>query len=172
MRGYPRGFRTWLFAGAGVCLASGLALIPSLLEFRLELEVPWSVGSLRVAIAASHSLAASGLLLLVGALWTSHMRTGWREQRLRFSGALVLAILVVLILSATGLLYFGSQLGSVTSSVVHAVAGLAASLLLGWHAWHGAVLRRRRCLGHEAAPTPLRNTCPGSSPGSVAPHRY
>jgi cytochrome b subunit of formate dehydrogenase len=93
----------------------------------------------RLYLIAAHGLAAMVFLLALGATFTLHVREGWRRRLNRASGTVVLAIAGVLILSAFGLYYIGSEALRDWASDLHIAVGLALPVLLAVH----VVLGRR-----------------------------
>jgi hypothetical protein len=78
-------------------------------------------------------------LLLLGALVALHIRIGWRLENNRLSGSVMLAVNAVLVVTAFGLYYAGSETLRLWISDIHVAAGLALPTLLALH----AVLGRR-----------------------------
>jgi hypothetical protein len=72
-------------------------------------------------------------LVLLGALYPLHMRLGWRANRNRVSGSLMVTINGLLILTAFGLYYFGSDVLRAWTGYVHIAVGLALPALAGVH---------------------------------------
>jgi hypothetical protein len=72
-------------------------------------------------------------LVLLGALYPLHMRLGWRANRNRVSGSLMVTINGLLILTAFGLYYFGSDVLRAWTGYVHIAVGLALPSLDGVH---------------------------------------
>jgi hypothetical protein len=139
---YPRWFFSLLISVLLALLSSGLLLIPSMMEMRLDLAAPFAVdGGLRVGSAALHTTAAFLTMILVGALSIVHMRMGWRRHLNRISGLALLLFLAVLLLSAVGMFYFGDEAFSRVSSIVHTLAGFALTVLFLWHLEHGRRIR-------------------------------
>lgn len=134
MNAYPPGFKTILHTVLSALFLSGLLLMPGALEMRMEWDVPWSLdrGS-RVWTAAGHAASYFATLLLLGALWTIHMRTGWRRAENTLSGNLMLASFGLLVLSGLGLYYAGDEAFGRIALYGHLLAGLALPLLLGAH---------------------------------------
>ncbi|MDX1802902.1 MAG: hypothetical protein R3292_02400 [Alcanivorax sp.] len=145
MRGYPRHFSGLLYTCLLLIVVTGLALLPTFLDMRLQMDVPWRPDfSQRTGIALLHT--GGGLLLawLLGALWSVHMRAGWRRGKNRISGVLLMTVLVVLMLSCLGIFYAGDEALSIGSSLVHVVAGLLLPLLAMGHWLLGRRLRHER----------------------------
>lgn len=138
MSGYPKGFYGFLTVAGLVLFVTGLLLVPTLLEMRLEWSVPWRLATdQRTLAAAAHLVAAFTVVAIAGSLWTLHMQRGWRMKRNRVSGSLLVAVLAVLGLTGAGIYYFGDETLSKWSSLSHAILGLAIGLVVWWHVTHG-----------------------------------
>ena len=89
------------------------------------------------AIAANllmiHGGAAMAALVLLGALYPMHMRLGWRSNRNRVSGSVMVTINGLLIVTAFGLYYSGSDVLRAWTGYIHIAAGLALPMLFGMH---------------------------------------
>ena len=150
MAGYPRGFYGFMIAVFMALVASGLMLLPSMLQMRLDWESPLHVGGdLRLASAALHCVAAFLAMGLLGALSTVHMRAGWHRRRNRVSGVSLLVLLLVLMLTAVGVYYFGDENLSRWSSLIHTVVGLLLVAVVLWHGVIGHRLYNRRVQRHR-----------------------
>jgi hypothetical protein len=88
-----------------------------------------------------HGGAAMAALLLLGALYPLHARRAWRAHRNRLSGSGMVTINAVLILTAFGLYYLGSETVRPWTSGVHIGFGL---LLPAWLLGHVLLGRRSR----------------------------
>ncbi|WP_317932110.1 hypothetical protein [Halioxenophilus sp. WMMB6] len=132
--GYSPWFIPVLVVATVVVVASGVGLLPSMLEFKFYLEPPLTISmQSRVAVAATHCGAGIGLFFLVGALWQAHMRSGWRRKKQRWSGVILLVCFALLGLSALGLYYFGAELSQQLASVLHMAAAVVFAGLMLWH---------------------------------------
>ena len=100
-------------------------------------------GGSRYYLIATHGLSAMGFLVALGATFTLHVREGWRRRLNRGSGAVVLTVAGVLILTAFGLYYFGSDALRSWTSGLHIIIGLALPLLLAVHVVLGRRARKR-----------------------------
>jgi hypothetical protein len=100
-------------------------------------------GELWQRVSASMLMVHGGLamitLLLLGALFPLHVRLGWRSRRNRLTGPAMLTFNAVLIATAFGLYYSGSDTVRPWMSDIHLVLGFALPLLFVLH-----VLRGRR----------------------------
>lgn len=86
-----------------------------------------------------HGGAAMLFLLLLGALIALHVRIGWRLGNNRVSGTVMLTLNAVLVVTAFGLYYAGSETLRPWISDIHIAVGLGFPALLALH----AVLGRR-----------------------------
>jgi len=80
-----------------------------------------------------HGGAAMATLLLLGALWPLHVRRTWRSGRNRLTGPVMVGLNAVLIVTAFGLYYTGSDLLRPWISDIHTIAGFALPALLLLH---------------------------------------
>ncbi|WP_226646776.1 hypothetical protein [Microbulbifer variabilis] len=143
LSGYPRWFYSALIAASVGLLASGILLIPTMMDLRLDMEPPVQIpGDLRLTGAAIHCLIAFITIGMVGALATVHMRSGWRRKLNRVSGILLLLLFSFLLLSGTGIYYFGDPELSQLSSLTHTIAGAIIAVLFTWHLAMGLRIRR------------------------------
>jgi thiamine biosynthesis lipoprotein len=95
------------------------------------------------AIAANllmvHGGAAMVALLFLGALFPLHMRRGWRARKNRISGSIMATINALLIVTAFGLYYSGSEVLRAWTGDLHIAVGFALPVLILVH----VVLGRR-----------------------------
>lgn len=135
MHGYPSGFPRVLAVTFTLLAVTGLALVPGVLVVRLAWEnVPWhAAGDLRTAITGAHVFLGYAWILLLGALWSRHMRNGWRVRHRRPGGALQGVAALVLVLSALVVLYAGEDATALYGSLVHLAAALLATLAVVQH---------------------------------------
>jgi hypothetical protein len=141
---YPRGFFPLLIVVMVLLLVSGVLLVPAMLEMRLMWESPVQLGAdVRLASAALHTTVAFVAMLLLGALSSVHMRVGWKRHLNRISGIGLLLMYATLMLTATGMFYFGDEDFSRWSSIAHTVIGLVVTLLFCWHLEKGRRIRLR-----------------------------
>jgi cation transport ATPase len=95
-----------------------------------------------------HGAAAMAMLVLLGALLPLHVRVGWRRRRNRASGAVMLVSNAILVVTAFGLYYTGSETLRQWTSDLHLAIGLGLPVLLAGHIvlgrrTRGAVARER-----------------------------
>lgn len=142
MTHYPRHFLPALLLTLASVTASGLLLAPTTLALRADWDLSWRLaGGDRTGVAALHAAAAFAATAFVGALWTTHMRSGWRRRRQRITGALLAGSAAGLVLSATGVYYLGDERAAAIAAFVHLALGL---LVIGVFAVHALGRRRRR----------------------------
>lgn len=156
MKGYPPWFLRVLLATLLLVLASGLLLTPTTLVMRFDMDLAWRLpGAARIVAAAAHAIGGFAAMLLLGALWSVHMRAGWRRQRHRASGTLVGALLVLLALSAVGVYYLGEEQAGALAAAVHVGIGLLLVLPFGWHWMAGrrSLRARQTAQLHSINPT-------------------
>jgi len=144
MKGYPRRFVPCLVAASAVLAVSGLLLVPTMLDLRFDLDVGWRLpGEQRLWVAAAHTAAALLLCGFAGALWSIHMRAGWRGRRHLRSGIATASLLAGTALTALGILYLGNEAWLLPASAAHMLLGVF-SLVGGASHWLVAVVERRR----------------------------
>ena len=80
-----------------------------------------------------HGGTAMAALLLLGALFPLHMQRSWRARKNRISGLTMITFNAILIVTAFGLYYLGSEMLRPWISDVHIAVGLALPLLLFVH---------------------------------------
>lgn len=143
LKGYPAWFFPLLLVVMFVLLGTGVVLIPTMLEMRLDLDSPVSIGrDLRLLSAASHTTMGFLVLALIGAVLAIHVRIGWRVKLNRISGVGLLALFAIMLLTGLGMFYVGGLTLSRACSIVHLGAGILSAFLLGWHIFKGLRMRR------------------------------
>lgn len=145
MNGYPPGFSRLIYIVLTALFLSGLALTPNALDMRLALDPGmWLFdGDTRGRVAAAHAASVFLTLMLIGALWTVHMRAGWVRRENVVAGVLLLVAFGLLAISGL-MLYYADELAGQIALGLHLMAGLS---LPTWLAAHliGAMSARRRC---------------------------
>ncbi|HKW95934.1 MAG TPA: hypothetical protein VJX92_28860 [Methylomirabilota bacterium] len=94
-----------------------------------------------------HGGAAMVMLVLLGALLPLHVRIAWRRRRNLASGLVMAGANAVLVVTAFGLYYTGSETLRHWTSELHVVVGLALPLLVAGHVVLGH--RSRRAAARE-----------------------
>jgi hypothetical protein len=147
-------FRFALYAAFGLLFATGIIwLVADQLK-----EGPGS--DLWQQTAANALMVHGGMtmvtLMFLGALVPSHIQRAWRAKKNRTTGLISLTVYGLLILTAFGLYYLGSEAVRPWLSFVHVTVGLAVPALLAAH-----VLVGRGILYSPAtSATPLRRMPP------------
>ncbi|WP_426101144.1 hypothetical protein [Massilia sp. TSP1-1-2] len=140
MKGYPGWFVTALLGALLLVFASGCLLAPTTLVMRFDTDIAWRLpGTGRVLVAAAHAGAGFLVMMLLGSLWTVHMRGNWRRARQRISGSVLGAAMLILAVTAVGVYYLGDDTLGNAAALLHLGTGLALCVPFGWH-W---VLARR-----------------------------
>src|SRR5262252_6129142 len=80
-----------------------------------------------------HGGAAMAMLMVLGALMPVHIRRGWRARKNRLSGGAMVTLNGLLIATAFGLYYSGSDLMRPWISDAHIAAGFALAALIVIH---------------------------------------
>ena len=80
-----------------------------------------------------HGGCAMVTLLLLGELIPMHARRAWRTRKNRVSGSVVVTLNALLIVTAFGLYYLGSETVRPWTSWIHIAAGFSLSLLIPVH---------------------------------------
>ena len=80
-----------------------------------------------------HGGAAMAMLMVLGALIPVHVRRGWRARKNRVSGGAMVTLNGLLIATAFGLYYSGSELMRPWISDAHIAAGFALAALIVIH---------------------------------------
>lgn len=141
-QGYPSWFAPVLMGVMACVFASGLAMWPLLLTFQWELDLPWTPSGLsRALITAIHVLAGTLLIFFIGAVWLVHARAGWLRQARHISGAGLMGLIALLLLSAPLILYVSYEPAMPWIATSHAVVGLLLPAFLLGH----LINRRRGC---------------------------
>jgi hypothetical protein len=133
MRGYPKWFYRFLIWSFTFLTVTGFLLIPNALEMRLDWDVSWHLpGAVRLTIVALHATVAFLVASQLGALWSVHMRIGWRHHKNLKTGLGLVAILLGLVFTGLGIYYAGED-WSVPASATHIIIGIFIPIVLVWH---------------------------------------
>ena len=126
-----RRFRFALYGAFALLVVTGAVwLIADQLKDSPEAELWQRVSASTLMV---HGGVAMVTLLLIGALFPLHVRLGWRSRRNRLTGPAMLTFNAVLIVTAFGLYYSGSDTVRPWMSDVHIVLGFALPLLFVLH---------------------------------------
>ncbi len=135
----PRLHERAIYSGFGILVVTGLAWL-WVHDVRQPLPGP-QVNPVESWLMRVHGIAAYVFLVLAGALLPVHVRMGWRGRRNHRSGAVVGAMLLLLGFSGLVLYYESGELARTIADRAHWPAGIAATLVLGWHALRGRSAR-------------------------------
>ncbi len=135
-QGYPRAFAASLLIVLLGLFISGALLVPVLLTYRWEMDIPWVPrGSWRVGITAVHGLFGYVLVSLAGAVWLVHARAGLLRRMRHRSGVFLIGTIAVLLVSVPFLLYLSNERALTTAATVHAVVGGMLLIVFLAHFW-------------------------------------
>src|SRR5260370_1691908 len=112
-----------------------------------------------------HGGAAMIALLLLGGLVPLHLLPCWRQEKNRVAGIAMATVTTLLIITAFGLYYIGSDTLRAWTSDVHIILGLVFPALLTAHVAVG----RHRCASHNR---PQRLVEPCRAAEDLAPADY
>ncbi|NHZ63056.1 hypothetical protein [Massilia genomosp. 1] len=147
MKGYPAWFVRALLGALLLLFVSGCLMAPTTLLMRFEMELAWRLpGAGRVVTAAMHATGGFVVLMMLGALWSVHMRAGWRKRRQRGSGATLGIMLVLLAASAVAIYYAGDDALGSGAALVHLAMGAALLPTFGWHWVHARRASRKAAI--------------------------
>lgn len=138
MKGYPHWFLRCVLLVLAVLLITGVLMMPNTLMMRAELDVDWRLpNAARLWTSAVHAGVGFVMLLLVGAIWGIHMRSGWRRHKHRRSGMSLALFFVVLAVTAVAIYYLGESASANWAAYTHLALGLLINVLFAWHWWRG-----------------------------------
>lgn len=153
MKGYPKWFSPLFVCSiVGILSLSGILLMPSILNLRLDWRVPWRLsGDSRILITSMHALFSLLTLVMLGALSSIHVRNGWNKRERRLSGVAVVVSLALLALTGLGIYYLGSDTLSLVNGLSHSVIGVAFISIFGWHisAYAGKFINSKKTNGRS-----------------------
>ena len=98
--------------------------------------------SVAVNLLMLHGGAAMIALLLFGAMFPIHVQQSWQRGKNRIMGLILLAVGAILIATAFGLYYSGSDIVRPWVSWIHLMLGLALPVLLLFHIVSGRRVNR------------------------------
>jgi hypothetical protein len=125
------GFRFAIYATFWTLFATGAAwLVADALKDAANGEL-WQEAA--ACLLMVHGGAAMLALMLLGALAPLHVAPGWRKGRNRTAGAAMVAFNAVLVVTALGLYYIGSDLLRPWISDLHIAIGLGLPVLFLVH---------------------------------------
>jgi cytochrome b561 len=141
------GLRFWIYAIFATLAATGvIRLIADVLK-NAEDEV-WQ--TIAADMLMLHGMTAMIALVLIGIMIPLHIQRSWRAGKNRVSGAVMIGANAVLVATAWGLYYAGSDLLRTFAADVHIAVGLALPALATAHVVLGRQSRARRPVEHSA----------------------
>ena len=157
-----RRFRWCLYAAVVILFVTGASWLAADQLKELPNGEFWQAATANLLML--HGGAAMITLLLLGGLFPSHIARAWRGRLNRVSGSVMVFSNAVLIVTAFGLYYLGSETTRPLISDLHIVVGLALPFLLALHIWLGrAPYAERTCTSvGRNCPTELALGSPGN----------
>lgn len=138
MKGYPHWFLRSVLLALVILIISGALMVPTTLIMRAEFDLDWRLPNVaRLWTSAVHAGFGFVMMLLVGAIWSIHMRSGWRRHKHRSSGVSLAVVFLMLALTAVAIYYLGESVIANWAAYLHLVAGVLVMALFGWHWWCG-----------------------------------
>jgi hypothetical protein len=125
------GFRRGLYAVLTVMFVTGVAWWVADWQKAMTDSDGWQ--AIAAWLLMVHGAGAMATLLLLGALLPLHVYRAWRAKRNRASGAIMVTLNSVLITTAFGLYYSGSEAIRPWMSDIHITAGLCLPVLFLVH---------------------------------------
>lgn len=135
-------FRYSLYAAFAALTVTGAGWL--LADWRKDIGGDEIWQSIAANMLMVHGGAAMLTLLLVGALIPVHLLRSWRSRRNRVSGSVMAAFNGLLIVTAFGLYYLGSEAVRPWMSWIHLGAGFSIALMFPLHVWLGRRESRQR----------------------------
>lgn len=99
--------------------------------------------SLKPLLLRVHGAAAMVSLLMLGVLIPTHMNRGWKKDRNRWMGIVIVTLSLLMIVSGYGLYYCGDDNLRAWISGFHSMTGSLLPLVLFWHIISGRKSKKR-----------------------------
>jgi hypothetical protein len=128
-------FRFAIYAAFGVLFLTGAGWLVADWQKDISTDDIWQQSVAYLLMV--HGGAAMVTLLLLGALIPVHVMRAWRSRKNRVSGSAMVTFNAVLIATAFGLYYLGSETLRPWMSWIHIGAGFSLSLLFPLHIFWG-----------------------------------
>ena len=128
-------FRFAIYAAFAVLFLSGAGWLAADWQKNISSDEIWQ--QIAVYLLMVHGGAAMVILLLLGALIPVHVLRAWRAAKNRVSGSVMATFNAVLIVTAFGLYYLGSEVVRPWMSWIHIAAGISLSLFFPLHIFWG-----------------------------------
>jgi hypothetical protein len=135
-------YRASLYAAFALLFVTGTAwLLADQLKDAPKIGENWQLAGSYLLMV--HGGSAMVTLMLLGALFPLHIQRGWRGRRNLLAGSAMLTCNAMLILTAVGLYYAGSELLRPWLSAIHTVIGLSLPLIWIFHVIAGRRMARK-----------------------------
>jgi hypothetical protein len=128
-------FRFTIYAAFAVLVLTGAGWLVADWQKDISGEEIWQQAIANLLMI--HGGAAMVTLLLLGALIPLHMMRAWRSRKNRVSGSVMVTFNTVLVGTAFGLYYLGSETLRPWMSWVHIAAGFSLALWFPLHIYWG-----------------------------------
>ena len=128
-------FRFAIYAAFAVLSLTGAGWLAADWQKEISSDEIWQ--QIAAYLLMVHGGAAMVTLLLLGALIPVHLLRAWRATKNRVSGSVMATFNAVLIVTAFGLYYLGSETVRPWMSWIHIAAGISLSLFLPLHIFWG-----------------------------------
>jgi Na+/H+ antiporter NhaC len=122
-------FRYWTYAVFSILLLTGAAWLVA--DWQKDADEAWQQAA--TSLLMVHGGAAMLALIALGALIPLHLLRAWRARKNLVSGIAVAGVNAVLIVTAFGLYYLGSETVRPWISWIHIAAGFFLALMLPFH---------------------------------------
>jgi hypothetical protein len=121
-------FRFSIYAAFTVLFLTGAGWLVA--DWKKDVEIWQQTAAFLLMV---HGGGAMVTLLLLGELIPTHVRRTWRTRKNRASGSMVATLNTLLIVTAFGLYYLGSETLRAWISWIHIAAGFSLSLSIPVH---------------------------------------
>jgi cytochrome c biogenesis protein CcdA len=128
-------FRYSIYAAFAVLFATGVVWLVADWQKDVSSDEIWQQTAATMLMV--HGGTAMVTLLLLGALIPLHLLRSWRAGKNRVSGSVMVTFNAVLILTAFGLYYLGSESLRPWMSWIHIAAGVCVALSFPLHIFLG-----------------------------------
>ncbi len=128
-------FRFAIYAVFAILFLTGAGWLVADWQKNISSEEIWQQGIAYLLMV--HGGAAMVTLLLLGALIPVHVMRAWRSRKNRVSGSAMATLNAILIVTAFGLYYLGSETLRPWMSWIHIAAGVSVALGLPVHIYLG-----------------------------------
>jgi hypothetical protein len=147
-------FRLALYGAFGLLFATGILwLVADRLKEGSSSDLWQQTAAFALMLHGGTTMVA---LMFLGALVPSHVQRAWRAKKNRATGIVSLTVYGLLILTAFGLYYLGSEAVRPWLSFVHATIGLAVPAVIAAHILVGRGVLSSPAISPAASEAALR----------------